>query len=53
MSSNKIRLTKSEIEAILRVFLYRDPDASVYLYGSRVNSDKKEGKSIYMYWVIK
>ena len=38
-----MRLTKSEISAIKNIILTVDPQAEVYLYGSRVDDTKRGG----------
>ncbi len=38
-----MRLTSEEVHIIKSVILARDPDAKIYLFGSRINDDAKGG----------
>jgi predicted nucleotidyltransferase len=38
-----MRLKKTEIESIKRIVAKHDPSAKIYLYGSRIDNDKKGG----------
>lgn len=43
MTGKKIRLAPSEVEIIKKAILALDPNASVFLFGSRANPDKRGG----------